>query len=743
MNRVFRIMLVLAAVAAIVVPVAAQQAQNQPAPNPLVQLLQSKGILTAEEAASVRTASTAGEANERLAHLLLSKGLISQEEYNSTAAASPVSAAETGSSGARLVNAAVPATPAAKGPSPSTRPNTSAWPVSPAMVGYDPSDGTAADATVIPAIAPIRVLPIGIPKDPKGIIPDIKLGSGAMLNPYGFFKASAVYDTTNSGGGTFGSNDFPLPLLLGDTGPDKGSQFRVKARSARFGANVFWPINGPNITLTGKIEFDWEGDYTIVNNRNVSSIRSSQASLRLAWMRLDAKLGSVPWFAEFGQDWTLLGSSTVYDIFETTGFGVFFGNFYERIPQIKTGLQFSAGRFKIEPEVAVTLGAFGDANLNNSAGVSAFGATVVNNVPAGFQNQGREGAILGPASSQPGVQGRIVLDFPLNKGWKAVPNAELIVSGGHARAEEILPVGNIPSTNIAALTAANGPCPASATGNSLRCYFPHGVSLQIPQNAYSVEAQLPTPWVTIVSKYYRGSDLRFMFAGQTQTAFNDLSVGSAIAIPGTVLACTPGSAGCAGGSLGPPVVFGSATVPQNVWALSGDTITFRNAFAAGTTTAQGFPVVAPLRPVRGQGGLLQLAFPLSRIFGANPEGLNAGWRLFMGYGVDSAFNRDVATAVPCRAGTTGCPASGIVARSGTAGLQRSDYVPVSLRYRINRWAEIVNEVTWYDTRLGTNAGATPTPGSSCAGACILGLVRGTPARINHDWRNEFGTIFTF
>src|SRR5208283_2188730 len=119
------------------------------------------------------------------------------------------------------------------------------------------TDGATADASTIPAVAPVRVLPITLPKDPKGIIPDIKLGSGAMINPYGFFKASSVFDSTNSGGATVGNNDFPLPLLQGDTGPNSGSQFHVKARSARFGANFYWPISGPDITLTGKLEFDW------------------------------------------------------------------------------------------------------------------------------------------------------------------------------------------------------------------------------------------------------------------------------------------------------------------------------------------------------------------------------------------------------------------------------------------------------------------------------------------------------
>jgi len=82
---------------------------------------------------------------------------------------------------------------------------------------------------VIPAVAPLRVLPIDIPKQ-GGLIPDIKLGSGANMKLYGFFKASAVYDTASSGGPTFGSQDFPLPLLLADTGPTSDPQVHIKAR---------------------------------------------------------------------------------------------------------------------------------------------------------------------------------------------------------------------------------------------------------------------------------------------------------------------------------------------------------------------------------------------------------------------------------------------------------------------------------------------------------------------------------
>jgi len=732
MNRVIRITLVAFAIAALAFPVAAQQTAPPAASNPLVQLLQSKGILTAEEAATIGTASSPGEANERLAHLLLNKGLITQEEYKATAAASavPVAQSQAAPGGAHMVNAAAALSPAAAAAPAAATISTSEtkkealWPVSPNMVGYDPSDGATADAGTIPAIAPVRVLPIGIPKDPKGIIPDIKLGSGAMINPYGFFKASAVYDTTNSGGSTFGNNDFPLPLLLGDTGPDSGNQFRIKARSARFGANVFYPINGPDITLTGKIEFDWEGDYEVANNRNISSIRSSQASLRLAWARMDAKIGGVPWFAEFGQDWTLLGSSTVMDLFETTGFAVFFGNFYERIPQFKTGLQFSAGDVKIEPEFAITLGAFGDSNLNNSTANALLGATGA--VPTGFQNQAREGQMLGPDSGQPGVEGRLVIDFPLDKSWKGVPNAELIVSGGHDEGQEIIPIANIPSsalllpTGVTTLTCATNGASVTA-GEGLRNCYPRGFTMDIPQNAFSAEFQLPTPWVTLVGKYYRGGDLRFMFGGQTQSVFADLMGETAVAPPpATVVTCVPGTPGtgtppapvCPATPTSTTSIASTSTIAQNTYALNGDPISFVR--SAGTASTVQF---APLRPVRGYGSLIQVGFPLSRIFGANPEGYNRGWTLYLAYGMDGALNRDARRA---------------------SGLRRSDYVPVSLRYQMNKWASFVNEVTWYDTRTATKAGE-----NGAAGEPFFVNVAGLPARINHDIREEFGTIFTF
>jgi len=686
---IIRAALAFVALAGFAIPAGAQQAADQITPDPVVQLFLAKGYLTQEEAASIQRAPTRPEADNRMLKIFLSKGLISQAEFDAASVGAPQPAVARVASDAHMLSAAVTGAALPGG--------SAAAAVTPPVPPSDP-EGQGGEPKVIPAVAPPRPLPIGIPRDPKGIIPDIKLGSGAMMNIYGFLKATAIYDTTNSGGAVNGSNDFPLPLLLNtgglDTGPDRGSQFRIKARSTRIGANFFWPINGPNLTLTGKLEVDFEGDYTVVNNRNVSSARSSQPSIRHAWMRMDAKLGEVPWFLELGQDWTLLGTSIVPDYIETTQNGNFYGSLNERLPQIKTGLQFSAGSLKIQPEFAITWSNFGDGNLNNTTTTPILGS--LGAVPTGQQTQGRAGSVVGAASGQPGVQGRIVFDFPLNKSWKGVPNTEIIVSGGHAEAEEIVPIGNIPTTAIAGLTVATGATPnglsatactgAPAAGFSIRCYYPTGATNRIPQNIGAVGFQLPTPWFTLSANYFRGGDLRFFFAGILNSAFIDTQGGTPITIPGPTTLVT---------------TTGTANIAQNVFSLSGDPITFLN--------RSGSAVLAPYRPIRGQGGFVQFGIPLSRIFGANPDGWNAGWRLFFAYGTDSVFARDVI-------------------RPGGNNLNRTDYVPVSLRYKVNRWVEIVNETTWYDTRTADSRTA---------------LFRGIPAHVNHDIRNEFGTIFTF
>src|SRR5260370_9078595 len=63
---------------------AQQPMDNKSAANPLVRILQAKGILPAEEAAQISHPSSASDADRGLARLLLMKGGISQAVYDQT-----------------------------------------------------------------------------------------------------------------------------------------------------------------------------------------------------------------------------------------------------------------------------------------------------------------------------------------------------------------------------------------------------------------------------------------------------------------------------------------------------------------------------------------------------------------------------------------------------------------------------------------------------------------------------------
>src|SRR5712692_7429420 len=628
---------------------AQQPADNKSAVNPLVRVLQAKGILTAEEVAQLNQASSASDADQWLAKLLLMKGVISQADYDQAIPTQAMMNASSTAATSPTVIAAVYRVPINNG----------------ANVG--PAKAPPPEAPkVIPAVAPLRVLPIDVPKQ-GGLIPDIKLGSGANMKLYGFFKASAVSDTASSGGATFGSQDFPLPLLLADTGPTSDPQVHIKARAFRIGSQFECVPKTSSIVVTGRVEADYEGDFTNQNSVNISSVRNGQLRTRLAWARLDTKLGgNLPWFAEFGQDWTLY-SSTLPSLFETTGTAIGMGSLWERAPMFRTGVQFHSGDLKVQPEFAIVLPVAGTAALTD-------------------EQRARFGDRAGSESNQTALESRIVFQFPLSHSWQGVAPAQLIASGHHARINEIIPFGNLPTTVIpgaAGCGTASGTC-------SIRNFFPTGLQIDHPQNIWTAEAQLPTPWVTVTGKYYQGGDMRFPFGGQLNDVFNDLN--GAVAIPTTGATAVPG------------------LVP--VMALDSRTVLFG---CAGATTAPAFncngnPIVAQsFRPVRGLGGFLEASFPLSRIFKSNSEGHNSGWVLHLSYGTDRTVARDVR-------------------RPGANGLARTDLDTGSLTYRLNKWVTFVQETSYINTRAATRGGK---------------FFRGLPATQAHSWRNEFGTIFTF
>ena len=689
-RTVSRLLLLSAALAMALPALAQQQPAHPPTPNPLVALLESKGILSPSEAALINQAATPEEANSRLAQLLVEKGLISSQEYTATVA--PAAAAPAASA----------VTPVSTAPSTAHLSNAVMQTQNPPRAGQTPTGvpPTPPEPGVIPAVAPLRALPIDIPKQ-GGMIPDIHLGSGANVKLYGFYKASAISDTASSGGATFGSQDWPLPLLLGDTTaatPTTNPQVHLKARSFRMGMQTEWVPKNSGFTITGRVEGDFEGDYTDVSNRNISSVRSNEFTLRLAWMRLDHTLGGLPWFAEFGQDWSLLGSSTLPSLFETTGLGVGMGGFYERVPQFKTGVQFRAGDLKIQPEVALVLSVGGTSGLTTDQHL-------------------RFGDSVGAESDQPGVESRVVFQFPLNKSWRGVAPAQLIFAGHHSRMSELIPhaaqvvsetsptclllpcpvtvfnnpaVPNIGFTTTTAITGASNCGEASGTC-TLEQLFPVGVNVGSPQNAYDAEIQLPTPWVTFDAKFYRGGDLRFFFGGQLNDVYSNLlgmtEAGNGISEAGRSILF-----GCAGG------VAGGTT-------------------AAPTLNCNGSAVLpAKLQPVGGSGGLAELSFPLSRIFNANPEGKNAGWILHLMWGTDRANYADAAHG---------------------NHLGRTDLDTASLTYRLNKWCTFVHEASYIVTFTANNheAGGVITPEYLQFGPTVT--------RQAHNWRNEFGPVFTF
>src|SRR5215813_8196440 len=216
-------------------------AQSDAENDPLVRVLEAKGVLTPAEARAITANASPAELRDRLAVLLRDKGVISAAEFEAV------------------------------------RTNTSSPTVGTIAVDYKSTSLNPASAPpqptpprVIAAVAPTRLLGVDVPKR-EGLIPDIKLGTGARLKPYGIFRASMIHDSSSPQG-----TDFPLPLLAADTGPNNSPEFHLRARGLRLGANFEWVDPAPKITITGKVEFDFEGDFPRSNNRNITSIRSSQ-----------------------------------------------------------------------------------------------------------------------------------------------------------------------------------------------------------------------------------------------------------------------------------------------------------------------------------------------------------------------------------------------------------------------------------------------------------------------------------
>jgi hypothetical protein len=250
----------------------------------------------------------------------------------------------------------------------------------------------------------------------------------------------------------------------------------------------------------------------------------------------------------------------------------------------------------------------------------------------------------------------------------------------HSNRRAILTRASIPAVPAGTTTAGGILLPA----NFFQAAFPQGATVESDRYGWTAEVQLPTRYLTLLAKYYRGTDLRFFFGGQLYQEYND-TTGIARVLSSTG---TPGF-------------------------LTGGSIDNASTLSFGLDAA-GLPVIVPQRAPRSQGGFVEVGIPLSRIAGADPAGRGAGWTMNLHYGIDSVFANDVRKLVP----TTG-------------GRGTSDWSFINLQYKLNSFVTFMPEFDYYRTRA--------VPGLNGA----LPLYRGLPAAKWHNARVEFATIFTF
>src|SRR5580698_1235309 len=537
----------------------------------LVGVLATKGVLSPAEADSIRNASPEARL-QLLVDALNRKGLLSASDLSATSNPPPAAAANP----VPLETAAV---------SPDAMASSAPAPAPQVATGATKSEGPK----VVNAVAVVRVLPVDPPVK-GGLVAAFKIG-GISVTPYGFIKATAVKDSSSPNG-----DDFPFPgIWLNsstpfNTGPTTDPSFHLKARSTRFGANFEWPDISPKLTLTGRIEGDFEQNFSEVDNADVTSIRNPAPRLRLAYVRMDyAASDKTDLFFEGGQNWSIFGSSALPNLLETTFFGAFWGVIWERTAQFRFGVvqKLSPWRnLKFSPEVALMMPSTGEIyKLGNGLG-----------------EQLGEGERQGADSGRPELEARTVLQFTLDPAPGVTP-AQIIWSGYEGRRTSITTSGNFTAAQTTALAGTS---------------FAKGFTASSNMYGNQIAVQLPTRWATLVASVYQGGDMRFMLAGQLSTYFTDTTGLYQVQQFATV----DGVAGVASG----PSLLGC---------------TVNAAIGSACTTAGGTTQVAKEHPIGAYGGFINLGLPISRWFNADPKGHNAGWQLYLNIGKDQVVHKDL------------------------------------------------------------------------------------------------------
>lgn len=616
LRRMSGLVIAMVLIAFLTTTLAAQTATTQ---DPLVQVLVQKGVLNSSDASTIT--GTPAEQRDRLAQLLREKGVLSSSDMDSVRGSLPAGTLVP-------VTYTEQAKPAA------------------------PAEAKPAAPRVIPAIAPVRVLQLE-PSKPGGLIPDVKLGSGARLKFYGYFKLDSAYDSSDPLG-----VDAPLGAGFGNTATNGGAAYHLYARNTRWGANFEWPDISPKVAVTGKLEMDFQGGFAYSSN----AVRQVVPRIRLAYGRVDYKMtDKTSLYILGGQDFTLFGSSTIPNILEGTNFWEGgYGSMYQRAPQLRAGVTHAFGGLTVGADFAITQSAFGFLPNTGAANVGAVNL-------ANELSRGEEGSF----SQRPDIMARVLFQFQLDHA-KGVAPAQIIFSGDQGRYTAYAPANSLP---VGAVQS----------------------SAEVERKGWTAEVQLPTRYVTVVAKYFRGNAINwFAASGLGATFYTD----------------TTGLTG---------------TTSVGATDLSANNVVFG-------TNAAGQIVVAPYRPVRSQGGFVQIGFPLSRIFNADPAGRNAGWQLFAAFGEVSPFAHDMVQA------NKTAPLKNQYVGVGTLLYKLNQFVTFGIEesyYAGNQLTDVANYGLTEGTTIGTHTVVNPF------GVGTGATYRGAFAKNWHDFRSQFSTIFTF
>ena len=146
------------------------------------------------------------------------------------------------------------------------------------------------------------------------------------------------------------------------------------------------------------------------------------------------------------------------NLFETTFYGAYWGNLYERSPQMRVGFVQKLGgsrNFKLSPEFAIMMPSEGnlpaDAVTSACTTTAALVTTCTNTVINGLGNQLGYGERQGADWGKPEIESRVVLQFQLDKAPGVVP-AQILWSGFYTGRQATVLASAVPTDTATGAT---------------------------------------------------------------------------------------------------------------------------------------------------------------------------------------------------------------------------------------------------------------------------------------------------